>query len=375
MKLDNFGLLTLVLVLGLWSGGQSVRAASPSSELLKAKHEAELKGYILETSRDEIVTKAKREGKLRVTTTLSPTTIKELTKAFKTEYPFLDLYVQEIAGSEAQQRFVLEIKAGGGKQWDAVHISEDFYKEYQPFLKKIDILGMASHRVLNVPVRVVDPTSRAIVSAASNLQIVAYNEKLMAAGNLPDAWEDFLKPEFKGKKFLADIRPQEIAALVPAWGLEKTLDFARRIGAQDPVWIRGGTRMITAVAAGEYMLFIGPNLQTVLQAKRKDPAGQLAYKILEPIPTRLRENIGTLETADHPYGALLWMEFETSPKGQKILDEHEPYGASVLIPGSKQQELAKGRKLSVVMGSDQSKMGEWVAKVVEAYGFPKTQSK
>jgi len=374
MKMHFSKSLGLAFLMATWVVDETFGAAA-SPDLLKAKQEAEAKGYTFITSHDEVVAKAKKEGKLRVTTTLEPTTVKELTKAFKAEYPFLDINVEEITGPEAQQRFILEIKAGAGKQWDATVLHDDFYNEYLSLLKKIDTLGIATHGVLQIPTQVVESESRAVVSAGTSLQVIAYNEKLVAADRVPNAWEDFLKPEFKGKKFLADIRPQEIAALVPAWGLEKTLDFARRIGAQNPVWIRGATRMITAVAAGEYMLFIGPNLQTVLQAKRKDPAGQLAYKILEPIPTRLRENIGVLETADHPYGALLWMEFETSPKGQKILDEHEPYGASVLIPGSKQQELAKGRKLSVVMGSDQSKMEEWVAKVVEAYGFPKIQSK
>ena len=372
MKMHFSKSLGLAFLMATWVVDETFGAAA-SPDLLKAKQEAEAKGYTFITSHDEVVAKAKKEGKLRVTTTLEPTTVKELTKAFKAEYPFLDINVEEITGPEAQQRFILEIKAGAGKQWDATVLHDDFYNEYLSLLKKIDTLGMATHGVLQIPTQVVESESRAVVSAGTSLQVIAYNEKLVAADRVPNAWEDFLKPEFKGKKFLVDVRPQEIAALVPAWGLEKTLDFARRIGAQQPVWIRGATRMLTAMVAGEYGLFIGPNLHTVLEAIRKHPTGNLAYKFLEPIPTRSRENVGILNTAEHPYAALLWLEFESSPRGQKILDEFEPYGASVLIPGSKQEELARGRKLSVVRGSDLHRMTDWVAKVVEAYGFPKAE--
>jgi ABC-type Fe3+ transport system substrate-binding protein len=48
---------------------------------------------------------------------------------------------------------------------------------------------------------------------------------------VPNQWEDFLKPEFRGRKFVMDIRPISLAVTVPAWGLEKTVEFARRIAA------------------------------------------------------------------------------------------------------------------------------------------------
>ena len=73
----------------------------------------------------------------------------------------------------------------------------------------------------------------------SSFQVTAYNKNLIPANQVPKTWEDMLKPEFKGKKFAVDIRSQELAALVPVWGLEKVLDFARKIAAQQPIWVRG----------------------------------------------------------------------------------------------------------------------------------------
>jgi len=205
----------------------------------------------------------------------------------------------------------------------------------------------------------------------SGMQVIAYNKKLLAADKLPNTWEDFLKPEFKGRKFTADIRPTEIASLVPAWGLEKTLDFARKIAAQEPVWIRGATRTLTAMAVGEYSLFLGPNFNTVMRAIKKDVTGTLDLKVLEPVPVRLTEALAVLASSARPYTALLWIEFQASPKGQKIVDDLHPYGASAFIPGSAQEKLIRGKRTSVVQWDHFSQLGDYQAKVVEAYGFPK----
>ena len=365
----------LVLIAACWLLPSQALAAAAGAPPPKAKQDAVAKGYIFETSRDEIVAKAKSEGKLRALSSLEPQTIKALSAAFKAEYPFLNVYVEELTGTDANQRFILEMKSGRATNWDAAHISTDQYNEYPPYLKKFDVLGMAQQGVLRVPTQLVDPANRNIVAPTSALQVLAYNKKLISTDKTPDAWEDFLKPEFKGKKFVADIRPTEIAALVPAWGLENTLEFARRLAGQQPVWVRGGSRTLTAVTLGEYSLVLGPNYHTVKRAQAKDPAGSLDLKLLEPVPTRLSDATGVFAAAPNPYAALLWLEFLASPKGQKIADETEPFGASVFVPGFTQEQATRGKKLSVVDWNHFSKMPEYQNKVVEAYGFPKAERK
>lgn len=350
-------------------------AAAPSPALLKAKQDAEAKGFVFEASRDEILAKAKKEGRMRALSSLESSTIKAMAEAFRSEYPFLNVYVEELSGTDANQRFILEMKAGRATNWDAVHLATDYYNTYHPYLKKFDVLGMAQQGALRVPTPIIDPANRNIIAATSTLQVLAYNKKLLAPEKVPDAWEYFLKPEFKGQKFVADIRPTEIAALVPAWGLEKTIDFARRLGAQQPVWVRGGTRMVTAITLGEYALFIGPNYHTVKRAQSKDSSGTLELKIIEPVPTRLSDTAAVLAAAPNPYAGLLWIEFLASPKGQKIADDYEPFGASVFAGGFAQEQATRGKKLSVVDWNHFSKMPEYQSKIVEAYGFPKAERK
>jgi ABC-type Fe3+ transport system substrate-binding protein len=205
----------------------------------------------------------------------------------------------------------------------------------------------------------------------SEPSVVAYNKKLISEDKVPNTWQDFLKPEFKGRKFITDIRPLALAVLVPGWGMEKVLDFAKKIAAQDPVWVRGHTKPLTAVMAGEYALFLGPNYASVRGVQAKDRAGAVGYKILEPIPLRIHDANAVLESAANAYGALLLLEFAASPDGQQIIDQYWPLAASAFAPGSHQEKILKGKVLSIVDASHYEKLDDYMDKIVEVYGFPK----
>ena len=371
MKHDLYRVAFLCLSLGLW---QSAFAAVVNSPLGKIKSEVESKGYIFYTSHDQIVSEAKKEGKLKVMTGLAPESIKAMASAFKRKYPFINVIAEEVQGIAEHQRIILELKAGMNKEWDVISMANDLYNDYLPYQKKFDILGMAEHGVLQIHPKMTDPKNRNVAALTANIQVgVAFNQNLIVPEKTPNAWEDYLKPEFKGKKFVADIRPTEIAALVPAWGLEKTLDYARKLAAQQPVWVRGASRATMTVVAGEYPMFIGGNYKTIRRAQQKDRAGVLHYKFLEPVPVRPSESVGVIATSSNPHAALLWIEFVAAAEGQKILDDFDPFGASTYAPGSIQGQEIKGKKVSLVDWEYYTKLGEYQDKIVAAFGFPKAE--
>jgi ABC-type Fe3+ transport system substrate-binding protein len=369
-------LLIAVIVAAHWIFAPGAWAASPNpGAIAKAKKEAEAKGYMFYASRDEIIAKAKQEGKLRVLAEMEPPNIRASVKAFMKRYPFINLHIEEITGTDSARRNILEIKGGMAKDWDIVHLSTDFYNEYLPYLWKVDILGMAQQGVLQIPSAMIDPKQRNVVGYYSRFQVTAYNRKLVPPERVPKFWEDILKPEFKGRKFAADIRPTEIAALVPAWGLEKTLNFARKLAAQEPIWVRGGSRTITAIIAGEIPMMIGPNFHTTKRAQGKDPSGDLQYVALQPVPVRLALEEAIQAGAQSPNAALLWLEWMASAEAQKLADEHEPSSSSLYVAGGAVEQELRGKQLSMVSWDDHQKMDQWQAKVIEAYGFPKAESK
>ena len=361
----------LLIIFGI--ANTSILAAELSPALLKAKKEAEAKGYLFAASHDEIVNRAKQEGKLRVIVSLDAGILKRLSEGFTKKYPFIQVQANEIRGIDAYTRQLQELKAGLAKGIDINEVDYDYYNEYLPHLKKVDMYGMVEQRVLQLPLQMVDPINRNILAVGSGIQVVAYHKKLVPVDSVPNTWEDFLKPEFKDRKFALGIRPKDVAALVPAWGLEKTLDFARKLAGQNPIWVSGDTRTITSMLAGEYSLFFGPNFDSVLRAKNKDKIDVLGYKLVEPVIVRLNESEGILASAEHPYAALLWLEFAASAEGQKVLEEGGPYEGSVFIQGTVQEKAVRGKKQSVVDWNHYAKMPEYIKRVVEAYGFPRAE--
>jgi ABC-type Fe3+ transport system substrate-binding protein len=259
-------------------------------------------------------------------------------------------------------------------KWDVNYVAFDFYSDYLPHQKKFDLYGMAQHGILQMPAELVDPQNRHIVALQSNAQIVAYNKELISADKVPSTWEDFLKPEFQGRKFATDVRPKAFAALVPAWGLEKVVGLAKKIAAQKPIWLRGDARMITFLMNGEYPLLLGVNYKTFVRVQKKDTKRVLAFKAAEPLPLRLSETEGVLGRSDNPHAALLWLEFQAGPEGQKIRDDID-LAASVFTPGSAHEQLARGKKISLLAWEHYLKMGRYEEETVKAFGFPRAEKK
>src|SRR6187399_1320490 len=107
----------------------SALAASANDAVFNAKQEAQVRGKVFITTHEEIVSKAKAEGKLRVMTGLLGS-VKTTTEAFKKKYPFIDLQrIETIRSADNAQQAFLEMKAGTGKDWDIARTYTDQYNE------------------------------------------------------------------------------------------------------------------------------------------------------------------------------------------------------------------------------------------------------
>jgi ABC-type glycerol-3-phosphate transport system substrate-binding protein len=180
-----------------WSLASPAHAAAAAT---KAKHEAETQGYAFELSHNDIVSKAKREGRLRVMSSLEGDMLKPVAEAFRKKYPFIELRAEEIGGTDTYQRMILEMKAGVARGWDINFIAGDFYDEYLPHQRRFDILGMAQQGILQIPVGMIDPVNRNIVAYTTNTMVVTYNKNLLSDEKVPTQWEEFLQPEFQGQE-------------------------------------------------------------------------------------------------------------------------------------------------------------------------------
>ena len=369
VKVTSVRLALYLIIVGGWITIFANFVAAQAPALLKAKKEAEAKGYIFITSRDDIVASAKREGKLRVFNGQDPATMKAMVNAFRKKYPFIDVKIEQIGG-EDPHRVLLELQGGLTREGDVNQLAWDFYAEYLAYQKKFDVLGMAELGVLRIPVKMVDPVHRHVVALESNMQVVAYNKEIMAKDKIPNTLEDFLKPEFKERKFAFDVRTKALPALVPLWGLEKVLDISRKLAAQNPIFYRSDSRVLPMISIGEIGLVYGLNYKSVSRQQDKEARKVLEYKVVEPVPARLAEANGILATAANPHAGLLWLEFQASHEGQKILDEYD-LAASLLSLNSIHEQLTRGKKVSLVDWYHFQKTASYSNKIVEAMGFPR----
>jgi iron(III) transport system substrate-binding protein len=357
----------LILVVAFVVVSEKATAAQSDAGLLQAKKEAEARGFIFVTSHDEIVAKAKAEGTLRILNGFEKDAIKALQEGFSKKYPFIKTRYEDVAG-ESAPRLMLELKTGRPVDWDIVHVNASMYSEYASYLEKMDLLQMGAKGVLQIPPKMVSPDSGSVVAAATILDVIVYNKSLLPAQLVPRSWEDLLQPEYKGKKFLLDIRPFAVAALVPAMGKEWVVNYARRLAAQDPLWMRGSSRALTGMAVGEFSIALSPYHSIVMQKRRGGE--DLEATFLEPVPTRLSDIHGILKGAKHPHAAMLFLEYAAGPEGQKILDETE-VKSSVYSPGTKLEQLVRGKKISVIDWNHLDKQAAYEEEITAAYGFPK----
>ena len=345
-------------------------AQTGTPALMAAKKKAESRGFAFYASRDEIIAKARQEGKLRGLVQLEGS-IPQITKAFNRKYPFIDVHLEDSGGPEAHHRFIRELQAGMTTDWDILNPAIEIYPDYVPYVKKIDILGMAENSVLQIPPKMIDPTNRDIVILAHAIGVIAYNKERIPDERAPNTWEDFLKPEFKGKKFLVDVRPHGLTPLAVGLGAEWLVKYAQGLRQQDPIWFRSQTTAMTGIASGEFALHQLTNYHSCMRVRKRNPRSPLVCKVIEPIPVRPLIAQAVVNNAPRPYSALLFLEFMATPEAQRILDENEPHRSSMYVPGSELETIVKDKKLAVLDIDRLHLVSKWMKMVVEAFGFPR----
>ena len=105
---------------------------------------AQTKEARLNPTKDQILARAKQEGKLSLVPGYDKSTIGPLVAAFTKKYPFIDVSWQMVTGIAASQRQLFELAAGKAAV-DVFSPSTAFTSEYfkQDLIMKYDLKGMA----------------------------------------------------------------------------------------------------------------------------------------------------------------------------------------------------------------------------------------
>jgi len=151
---------------------------------------------------------------------------------------------------------------------------------------------------------------------------IAYNTRLVPAGEVPKTYEDLLDPKWKGKMawpaFTPIGAPLFITNLRLAWGEDKAMAYLQRLRTQSVINFGAGNprTLVDRVIAGEYPLAIHIFAHHPLISAGK--GAPVTAQLLPPVASA-SGSLVLLKGSRNPHAALLLMDFLLSKEGQQIL--------------------------------------------------------
>lgn len=259
----------------------------------------------------KLIEGAKKEGQLVYYTTMTLDQSRITVDRFEKKYPFIKVTLFRTGGGPLLNKIFAESRAGR-HDWDIVVGRGEMVLP----LKQRKLL--ASYR---------SPESKAIdeqlldkdgfwTAYYVNSYVLGWNTKLVKREEVPKTYEGLLNPKWKGGLISLDTEAYGmLEGLKGVWGREKTIDYFKRLAAQEPVLKRGNTERVQLALAGEYPLIIAYNQTIQRMTSRGAPIDWLP---LEPAVTQVNPAvIGS--KAPHPNAARLFFDYILSKQGQEQL--------------------------------------------------------
>ena len=321
-------------------------------------------------SHDEIVAAAASEPALSVNTTHRSEVNEGLQAGFLAAYPDLEATVVE-QESDEDQKALLELESGQ-HPYDVLIVGAASYLDFVPWCENLDLQAMANAGTLDIPEGMINPDQPNTIVTGSEMVGNAYNPELVDAADVPQTYDDFLDPKWRGQ-VLVNPEAEHVAIMMAedSWGPERTLEWAEQLLANEPVWVDGSSSGLTLMASGEQPLFLMPNYHTSRNIQDEQP-GKVEITLIEPIGVLLQSFHCVRLGSEAPASSLLFLEWFAGPEGQAVLDEFGPFKASVYSEGSEIANAIEGRE-HVIYGWDgveTNALNEWTQAILEVWGFP-----
>ena len=143
---------------------------------------------------------------------------------------------------------------------------------------------------------------------------VAYNRDLVPAGDAPKTWDEALQPKYKGKMLSSlFLLPRLLGGLSLAWGLEKTMAFARDLLGNTDLMLTKAPRE-TFVLSGERAYAYG-EIDTIY--RRQIDVGK-PFGLVLPEPIILAQfGASVMAKAPHPAAAKLLAGWLSTADGRR----------------------------------------------------------
>jgi iron(III) transport system substrate-binding protein len=307
---------------------------------------------------DDLIAGARKEGVIEFygPSTLGPEGAQALAAAFNKKYGLnIKLNFSASGNMTRDTAKVVGLSASGQPpEWDIMVVTDAHHGSLwlRKLQKTFDYagVGVAKERI---------EYDNGTVSVASQFALPAYNKKILPAKDVPKKWEDLLDPKWKGKIGVINSTHHWARLAAGPWGEEKTIDFIKKLSAQQPILSRAG-EMAQRLILGEVL--VSATLQDSQLYEAKDSGAPLVFaEEVQPVISP-EYHVGVLKNAPHPNAGHLFVVFMASPEVQKLWEKYTGH-TSAHVPGTTAHKFAQGKQV-VYMKQDQAAKVDKIARQI-----------
>src|SRR6059036_387215 len=172
---------------------------------------------------------AQKEREVVVYTSLNLKDSVPIVEVFERKYGGVKVQLWRASSEKVLQRAVAEARAGRF----ACDILETNGPEMEAMYRERLLEEFHSPHFADLPAAAF-PKHRHYVADRFNFFTIAYNTKLVKAGEVPDSYEDLLRPGFAGQVGIEASDVDWFGAMVKAMGEQKGLAFFKKLAAARP---------------------------------------------------------------------------------------------------------------------------------------------
>ncbi len=260
-----------------------------------------------------MVAAAAKEGKVVWYSSVDVKVAEAVAKAFRAEYPNIDVDVERSGSERVFQRINQEYQSNI-KNVDVVNSSDAshfiFWKQQK---------WLASHvppDVKRFPAQFRDPDGY-FATWRATLSVMGYNTKLVDAKDAPTGYIDLLDPKWKGK--LAKAHPgYSGTALTGTYAIAKALgwDYLEKLSKQGVQQLQSTTATPKSIASGERAVMVdGNEYNMFIEIAAKSPVKIIYPKEGTPFVT---SPTAVFADAPHPNAARVFQNFLFTAKVQQL---------------------------------------------------------
>ncbi len=269
-------------------------------------------------AQDARVEAAKKEGKVVWYTSLALSSSEKVAKLFEAKYPGIKVEVQRTGSERVLQRLMQEL-AANIKNADVVHTSDAGH--FVLLKEKNLLMKYAPAGIERFPASFKDKDGYHYALRAT-VNAIAYNSKIIPAGEAPRTWKDLLDPKWKGKLVTAHpgysgVIATHVLALVHLYGW----DYFKQLAQNKPMLVQSAVDPAGVVASGERPVAVDGGHYTFYQAKKKGNPVEIVFP-KEGVPLVVSPSAIT-SFAPHPNAAKLFTDFIFSRELQQVLADSE----------------------------------------------------